>query len=129
MTIMTGAEAIIQSLRVNGVDTVFGLPGGQLDFLFDAMYKQGDNIRLIHSRHEQGVAYMAYGYAKSTGKVGTYAVVPGPGLLNSTGALCTAWANFAPVRSPESDANRRDHRPSHPSRPRRPPPATRLGFR
>ena len=97
MTIMTGAEAIIQSLRVNGVDTVFGLPGGQLDFLFDAMYKQGDNIRLIHSRHEQGVAYMAYGYAKSTGKVGTYAVVPGPGLLNSTGALCTAWANFAPV--------------------------------
>jgi acetolactate synthase-1/2/3 large subunit len=97
MTIMTGAEAIIQSLRVNGVDTVFGLPGGQLDFLFDAMYKEGDNIRLIHSRHEQGVAYMAYGYAKSTGKVGTYAVVPGPGLLNSTGALCTAWANFAPV--------------------------------
>ncbi len=97
MTIMTGAEAIIKSLRVNGVDTVFGLPGGQLDYLFDAMYKEGDNIRLIHSRHEQGVAYMAYGYAKSTGKVGTYAVVPGPGLLNSTGALCTAWANFAPV--------------------------------
>jgi acetolactate synthase-1/2/3 large subunit len=97
MTKMTGAEAIIQSLRVNGVDTVFGLPGGQLDYLFDAMYKESDNIRLIHSRHEQGVAYMAYGYAKSTGKVGTYAVVPGPGLLNSTGALCTAWANFAPV--------------------------------
>jgi acetolactate synthase-1/2/3 large subunit len=72
MTMMTGAEAIIKSLRVNGVDTVFGLPGGQLDFLFDAMYKEGDNIRLIHSRHEQGVAYMAYGYAKSTGKVGTY---------------------------------------------------------
>jgi acetolactate synthase-1/2/3 large subunit len=94
---MTGAEAIIKSLRVNGVDTVFGLPGGQLDYLFDAMYKEGENIRLIHSRHEQGVAYMAYGYAKSTGKVGTYAVVPGPGLLNSTGALCTAWANFAPV--------------------------------
>ena len=97
MTIMTGAEAIIKSLRVNGVDTIFSLPGGQLDFLFDAMYKEGDNIRLIHSRHEQGAAYMAYGYAKSTGKVGTYAVVPGPGLLNSTGALCTAWANFTPV--------------------------------
>lgn len=97
MTTMTGAEAIIKSLRVNGVDTVFGLPGGQLDFLFDAMYKESDNIRLIHSRHEQGVAYMAYGYAKSTGKIGTYAVVPGPGLLNSSGALCTAWANYAPV--------------------------------
>jgi acetolactate synthase-1/2/3 large subunit len=97
MTMMTGAEAIIKSLKVNGVDTVFGLPGGQLDYLFDAMYKEGDDIRLIHTRHEQGVAYMAYGYAKSTGKVGVYTVVPGPGLLNSSGALCTAWANFAPV--------------------------------
>ena len=45
MTVMTGAEAIVKSLRVNGVDTVFGLPGGQLDFLFDAMYKEGDGIR------------------------------------------------------------------------------------
>ncbi|MBN7795276.1 thiamine pyrophosphate-dependent enzyme [Parahaliea mediterranea] len=97
MTKMTGAQAIVKSLRVNGVDTVFALPGGQLDFLFDAMYQEGDNIRLIHTRHEQGVAYMAYGYAKSTGKVGAYAVVPGPGLLNSAGALCTAWANYAPV--------------------------------
>lgn len=97
MTVMTGAEAIIKSLKVNGVDTVFGLPGGQLDFLFDAMYKEGDSIRLIHTRHEQGCAYMAYGYARSTGKVGTYSVVPGPGLLNSSGALCTAWANYTPV--------------------------------
>ena len=97
MTLMTGAEAIIKSLRVNGVDTVFGLPGGQLDFLFDAMYREGEDIRLIHSRHEQGCAYMAYGYARSTGKVGTYCVVPGPGLLNSSGALCTAWANYSPV--------------------------------
>ncbi len=97
MTVMTGAEAIIKSLRLNGVDTVFGLPGGQLDFLFDAMYKEGGGIRLIHSRHEQGCAYMAYGYARSTGKVGTYCVVPGPGLLNSSAALCTASANYAPV--------------------------------
>ena len=97
MTVMTGAEAIIKSLKVNGVDTVFALPGGQLDYLFDAMYKEGDGIRLIHSRHEQGCAYMAYGYARSTGKVGTYSVVPGPGLLNSSGALCTAWANYSPV--------------------------------
>ena len=97
MTQLTGAEAIIKSLRANGVDTVFGLPGGQLDHLFDAIYKEGENIRLIHSRHEQGVAYMAYGYAKSTGKVGTYTVVPGPGLLNSSAALCTAWGNYSPV--------------------------------
>jgi acetolactate synthase-1/2/3 large subunit len=97
MTTMTGGEAIIKSLRANGVDTVFALPGGQLDFLFDAMYKEGDDLRLIHTRHEQATAYMAYGYAKSTGKVGTCAVVPGPGLLNAAGALCTAWSNYAPV--------------------------------
>ena len=94
---MTGAEAIIKSLRQYGVDTIFALPGGQLDHLFDAMYKEGDNIKLVHSRHEQGVAYMAYGYAQSTGKVGVYAVVPGPGLLNSSAALCTAWGNNSPV--------------------------------
>lgn len=94
---LTGAEAIIKSLRIHGVDTVFALPGGQLDHLFDAMYKEGENIQVVHSRHEQGVAYMAYGYAQSTGKVGVYAVVPGPGLLNSSAALCTAWGNNAQV--------------------------------
>jgi acetolactate synthase-1/2/3 large subunit len=97
MTQLTGAEAIIKSLRLNNVDTIFALPGGQLDHLFDAIYKEDDGLRLITSRHEQGVAYMAYGYAKSTGRIGAYAVVPGPGLLNSTAALCTAWANNARV--------------------------------
>jgi len=97
MTTMTGAQAIIKSLRANHVDTVFALPGGQLDYLFDAMYQEGGGIRLIHSRHEQGCAYMAYGYARSTGKIGVYSVVPGPGLLNSSGALCTAWSNYSPV--------------------------------
>jgi acetolactate synthase-1/2/3 large subunit len=94
---LTGAEAVIKSLRRNQVDTIFSLPGAQLDHIFDAIYKEDDGLRLITSRHEQGAAYMAYGYAKSTGKVGTYAVVPGPGLLNSTAALCTAWANNARV--------------------------------
>ena len=94
---MTGGQAIVNSLRTHGVDTVFGLPGGQMDHFFDAMYLEGDALQVIHSRHEQGAAYMAYGYAQSTGRVGTYAVVPGPGLLNSTAALATAWANNAPV--------------------------------
>lgn len=97
MNRLSGAEAIIKSLRAHGVDTVFGLPGGQLDHLFDAMYREGEGLRLIHTRHEQGAAYMAYGYAKSTGRVGTCAVVPGPGLLNTTAALSTAWANHARV--------------------------------
>ncbi|MEQ8690259.1 MAG: thiamine pyrophosphate-binding protein [Pseudomonadales bacterium] len=93
----TGGDALVDALCANGIDTLFALPGGQLDHLFDAAFRQGDRIRLIHSRHEQGVAYMAYGYARSTGRVGAYAVVPGPGLLNSSAALCTAWANYTSV--------------------------------
>ena len=92
MSKMTGAEAIIKSVRRYGVDTIFGLPGGQTYHLFDAIYNEGDSLRIINSRHEQGVAYMAYGYARSTGRVGVYTVVPGPGILNTTSALCTAYA-------------------------------------
>ena len=87
MPYLTGAEAIVKSLQQNGVDTIFGLPGGQLDHLFDAIYKTEGKIKLIHSRHEQGAAYMAFGYARSTGRLGAYTVVPGPGLLNTTAAL------------------------------------------
>ena len=92
MSQMTGAEAIIKSVRQYGVDTIFGLPGGQTYHLFDAVYNEGDRLRVFNSRHEQGVAYMAYGYARSTGKVGVYTVVPGPGVLNTGSALCTAYA-------------------------------------
>lgn len=94
---ISGADAIIESLIANNVDTIFGLPGGQLDHLFDSVYRVGDEIQLIHTRHEQGAAYMAFGYAQTTGKVGVYTVVPGPGLLNTTAALCTAWACGSPV--------------------------------
>ncbi len=92
MNRITGADAIVESLIANEVDTVFGLPGGQLDHLFDSVYRAGDQLKMIHSRHEQGAAYMAFGYAQSTDKPGVYTVVPGPGLLNSAAALCTAWA-------------------------------------
>ena len=92
MKMITGAEALIKSVRRYGVDTIFGLPGGQTYHLFDAIYNEGDSLRIINSRHEQGVAYMAYGYARSTGRVGVYTVVPGPGTLNTTSALCTAYA-------------------------------------
>ncbi len=97
MTRMSGANAILQSLIINGIDTIFGLPGGQLDHFFDAIYHEKDRIRLIGTRHEQGAAYMAFGYARSTGKVGTYTVVPGPGVLNSTAAICSAYATDTPV--------------------------------
>jgi acetolactate synthase-1/2/3 large subunit len=97
MSRISGADAIVESLVANGVDTLFGLPGGQLDHLFDSVYRSDGKIKIVRPRHEQGCAYMAYGYAKSTGKVGAYTVVPGPGLLNSTAALCTAYAGNAQV--------------------------------
>src|SRR5262249_44794016 len=73
------------------------LPGVQNDALFEALYDAGDAIRVIHPRHEQGAAYMAFGYARASGKPGAYAVVPGPGVLNTTAALATAYATNAPV--------------------------------
>lgn len=91
------ASAILQGLIRHGVDTVFGLPGGQLNHFFDAMHDERGRIRYVGSRHEQGAAYMAFGYSRSTGRVGTYTVVPGPGLLNTTAALCSAYANNEPV--------------------------------
>lgn len=97
MAEMTGADAIVESLLANEVDTIFGLPGGQLDQLFDSIYRSDGPLRLIHSRHEQGAAYMAFGYAQTTGRPGVFTVVPGPGLLNTTAALCTAWACNSPV--------------------------------
>ena len=97
MSRISGADALVESLLANGVDTLFGLPGGQLDHLFDSIYRSEGKLKMVRSRHEQGCAYMAYGYAKSTGKVGAYTVVPGPGLLNSTAALCTAYAANAQV--------------------------------
>src|SRR3954453_17825419 len=87
-----GGQALVQSLLREGVDTIFGIPGVQLDWAYNALYDVGDKIRVVHTRHEQATAYMADGYARSTGKVGTYLVVPGPGVLNTTGALSTAYA-------------------------------------
>jgi acetolactate synthase-1/2/3 large subunit len=94
---MTGGRALVEMLRRHEVDTVFALPGVQNDALFVAFYDAGEALRVIHTRHEQGAAYMAFGYVRASGKVGAYAVVPGPGLLNTTAALSTAYATNAPV--------------------------------
>jgi len=94
---LTGGEAISAALQKHGVSTLFGLPGVQLDHLFNALHGAQDWLRVINARHEQGVAYMALGYAQATGKPGVYAVVPGPGFLNTTAALATAYAVHAPV--------------------------------
>ena len=97
MSRMTGGQALVDLLKLHGVDTLFALPGVQNDGLFNALYDAGGAIRVIHTRHEQGAAYMAYGYARSTGRVGAYSVVPGPGVLNTTAALSTAYAANARV--------------------------------
>jgi acetolactate synthase-1/2/3 large subunit len=94
---MTTAEAVVASLAAHGIDAVYALPGIQNDHLFDALYKAGNRIRTVHTRHEQGSAYMALGAALATGKPQTFAVVNGPGLLNASAALLTAFSMNAPV--------------------------------
>jgi len=94
---MTTAEAVVEALIVHGITTVYALPGVHNDHLFDALFKAADRIRTVHTRHEQGAAYMALGAALATGKPQTYAVVPGPGLLNASAALLTAYGMNAPV--------------------------------
>jgi acetolactate synthase-1/2/3 large subunit len=94
---MSAAEATVATLTAHGLDTVYALPGVHNDHLFDAMQRAGEALRVVHSRHEQGAAYMALGAALATGKPQAYAVVPGPGLLNSAAALLTAYGMSAPV--------------------------------
>ncbi|MFK7942893.1 MAG: thiamine pyrophosphate-dependent enzyme [Paracoccaceae bacterium] len=94
---LTTGEIIAKSLTANGVDTVFGIPGAHMYDFNDALAREAEDIRFIHTRHEQGAGYMAYGYARSSGRPGVYTVVPGPGLLNSGAALCTAYGANAPV--------------------------------
>ena len=94
---LTGGQALVQALKREGIEVIFGLPGVQLDWAFDALYEERDSIRVIHTRHEQGTSYMADGYARSTGKVGVCLIVPGPGLLNAAAGLSTAYATNSRV--------------------------------
>jgi acetolactate synthase-1/2/3 large subunit len=91
------ADAIVSSLISHGVDTVFAIPGVQTYPFFDAIARSGGAIKVIGARHEQTVAYMAFGYAQATGRTGVYSVVPGPGFLNSSAALISAYGASAPV--------------------------------
>jgi acetolactate synthase I/II/III large subunit len=97
MKTLSTAQAAVAMLEVNGIDTLFCLPGVQNDAFFDALYDRTNAIRPIHARHEQACAYMALGYAMAAGRPSAYVVVPGPGFLNTTAALSTAYAVNAPV--------------------------------
>jgi acetolactate synthase-1/2/3 large subunit len=94
---MSGGDAVVQALSAHGIKSIYCLPGIQSDHFFNALFDAGDTIKAIHTRHEQGAAYMALGAALATGKPQAYSVVPGPGLLNSTAALATAYSTSAPV--------------------------------
>ncbi len=97
METMTGGQALIQTLKREGVEVIFGLPGVQMDWAFDALWEERENIKIIHTRNEQATSYMADGYARSTGKVGVCMMVPGPGLLNAMAGLSTAYASNSRV--------------------------------
>jgi acetolactate synthase I/II/III large subunit len=94
---MTTAEATVAALIAHGIETIYALPGVHNDHLFDALFKAKERIRTVHTRHEQGAGYMALGAALATGRPQAYAVVPGPGLLNSATALLNAHGTNAPV--------------------------------
>jgi acetolactate synthase-1/2/3 large subunit len=95
MALSSGGEAIVSGLVAHGVDTVFGLPGAQIYGLFDAFHQA--QLKVVGARHEQACGYMAYGYARSTGRPGVFSVVPGPGVLNAGAALLTAFGSNEPV--------------------------------
>lgn len=89
---LTGGQALAQQLVREGITDVFGIPGVQLDWAVDGLRQVGNRISYVVPRHEQTAAYMADGYARTTGKIGTCMVVPGPGLLNAMAGLATAYA-------------------------------------
>jgi acetolactate synthase-1/2/3 large subunit len=94
---MRTADAVIESLIRHGIDTLYALPGVHNDQLFDAAHRARDRLRLLHPRHEQTTAYMALGAALVTGRPQAFAVVPGPGVLNASAAMLTAYGMGAPV--------------------------------
>jgi acetolactate synthase-1/2/3 large subunit len=95
MTVLTGGEAIVSGLKAHDIDTVFGLPGAQVYGLFDAFHQARLNV--VGARHEQACGYMAFGYARASGKAGVFSVVPGPGILNAGAAMLTAFGCNEPV--------------------------------
>jgi acetolactate synthase I/II/III large subunit len=97
MPTLTGAEAIVDSLLAHDIDTVFGLPGAQIYGLFDALHRAQPRLKVIGARHEQACSYMAFGYARATGRPSVCAVVPGPGILNAGSGMLTAFGGNMPV--------------------------------
>src|SRR5258706_7587673 len=92
----SGAEIFVESLKQEGVDVLFGIPGGVVLKLFDVLYQQKD-VEVILTRHEQGAAHMAEGYAKATGRAGVCLVTSGPGMTNIVTGLADAFMDSVPM--------------------------------
>ncbi|MHB8575987.1 MAG: thiamine pyrophosphate-binding protein, partial [Dehalococcoidia bacterium] len=93
---MTGGEAVVRSLKAAGVDTVFGIVSVHMLPIYDALSRE-PSIQLIVPRHEQGAAFMADGYARTTGRPGVYCTSTGPGAFNSACAVHEAWVASSPT--------------------------------
>ena len=94
---LNGSQIVIECLKEQGVDTVFGYPGGTILNIYDEMYKHSDEITHILVSHEQGAAHAADGYARSTGKVGVCMATSGPGATNLVTGIATAYMDSVPL--------------------------------
>ncbi len=94
---LTGAEIVIECLKEQGVDTVFGYPGGSILNVYDELYKHSNEIKHVLTSHEQGAAHAADGYARSTGKVGVCFATSGPGATNLVTGIATAYMDSVPM--------------------------------
>ena len=94
---LNGAEIVIECLKEQGVDTVFGYPGGAILNVYDELYKHRDEIRHILTSHEQGASHAADGYARATGKVGVCLATSGPGATNLVTGIATAYMDSIPI--------------------------------
>ncbi len=95
--VLTGAEIVVECLKEQGVDTVFGYPGGTILNVYDALYKHSNEINHILTSHEQGAAHAADGYARATGKVGVCLATSGPGATNLVTGIATAYMDSVPI--------------------------------
>lgn len=102
---LTGAEIVIECLKEQGVDTVFGYPGGTILNVYDALYKHSGEIRHVLTSHEQGAAHAADGYARATGKVGVCMATSGPGATNLVTGIATAHMDSIPVVAITANVN------------------------
>ena len=93
---LSGAEIVVQCLKDEGVEYIFGYPGGSVLHIYDAIFKQ-DDVRHILVRHEQGATHAADGYARSTGKPGVVLVTSGPGATNAVTGIATAFMDSIPL--------------------------------